>query len=217
MQPIPQPITDVSVYPYYPGIPIPVKPVLTGASGTYSVGTLITSAFYNMDLHGGKAEGTFRKGGTYYALATDASGKQFEAHWMYCTETGASPEFGLTRNLSQSNVTAPAPSLAEESKYIKLEALEDFTNLHTLTPPAIGTFELTLGKTGWLISTRVGTPHRMGFLIEKPDIPSWITVGGYSVSVSAKTASDGKEVGYDHLTLVEADATQAVFLRGLFK
>lgn len=211
MTPIPQPITNVTVYPYTTA-PIELLPVIEDASGTYSVGTLTTNVFYNMDLHGGEHKSKLEKGGAYFAVVTDETGNRYRTHWMHCTNTGETPTFGLTQSLQHPEWTAPALPLTE-GQYIHIERLCDFTSIINLKPPAIGTMEIDLGKSGWLIGTRTGTPHVNGFLIENPTIPNYVAVGTRNVSISAKSERDGKVITYNNLTLVSASDKECVFLQ----
>lgn len=65
-------VQDVNVYPYT-GIPIPVKPVVTGAAGQYVVGTFLSSVGYQLYIAGGQQPGKLVPGATYYATATVVS------------------------------------------------------------------------------------------------------------------------------------------------
>ena len=211
MTPIPQPITNVTVYPYITA-PIELMPVIENATGTYSVGTLTTHVYYNMDLHGGDRTGKLEKGGAYFAEATDAAGNRFRTHWMHCTDAGDSPTFGLTQNLLHPQQTAPNFPIGD-GPYIHIEELVDFTTMINFKPPAIGEMEINLGKAGWLIGTRTGTPHVNGFLIENPTLPNFYAVGSRNISISAQSKKSGKTVSYDNLTLVSANSKEAVFLQ----
>ncbi len=211
MIPIPQPITNVTVYPYTTA-PIELLPVIEDATGTYSVGTLTTNVFYNMDLKGGDNKSKLEKGGAYFAEATDAKGNRFRTHWMHCTGTGESPTFGLTQSLLHPEWTAPALPVSE-GQYIHIERLSDFKTIINLKPPAIGTMEIELGKSGWLIGTRTGTPHVNGFLIENPKIPNYVAVGTRNIAISATSERDGKVVSYNNLTLVSSSDKESVFLQ----
>ncbi|MBP4045076.1 hypothetical protein JQK19_12150 [Chromobacterium violaceum] len=100
MAPFPTPVTQVRVYPYIPDSPIVVPPVFTGGSGTYSVGTLTTNIFYNLDLASGEAvHGGPHAGNKYYAVCKDAAGKEFTTPWMTCLKGGPQPQFGRTTHL----------------------------------------------------------------------------------------------------------------------
>lgn len=210
MQPIPQPISDVTVYPHIT-TPIELLPVITGASGTYSIGTLATNIFYNMSLSGGTQTSPLQEHAAYFAEAKDANGKTMRTHWMHCTETGPAPAFGLTVNLLHPGVTAAAAPL-DDGAFIKIEELTDFTSIYSFPPPEIGSMKVDLGKKGWLIATRVGTPHLMGFMIENPSLPTFYPVGATGISISAKSVRTGQSVGYSNLKL-ESVSNSAVFLQ----
>ena len=65
-------VTDVSVFPYI-GAPIVVKPVITGASGQYVVGTFGPSVGYQLYISGGEQVGELTLGAPYFATATITS------------------------------------------------------------------------------------------------------------------------------------------------
>lgn len=97
MIPIPVPVTQVSIYPYIPQAPIRVLPVLVNGAGTYSVGTLTTNIFYNLDLTSGTQEnGGVHAGLKYYAVFKDANGNETTTTWMTCLQGGPAPRFGRT-------------------------------------------------------------------------------------------------------------------------
>lgn len=97
MIPIPVPVTQVSIYPYIPQAPIRVLPVLVNGAGTYSVGTLTTNIFYNLDLTSGTQEnGGVHAGLKYYAMFKDANGNETTTTWMTCLQGGPTPRFGRT-------------------------------------------------------------------------------------------------------------------------
>ena len=103
MQPIPIPVGNVNVYPYvdwppHAGIGPAIPPVIEGASGTYSVGTLGTQVFYNLDLKGGERKGPLHVGGKYVAWA-ESEGGPFQTPWLLCTSAGDEPTFGRTTGL----------------------------------------------------------------------------------------------------------------------
>lgn len=207
----PLPITDVTVYPYTTA-PIELMPVLENASGTYSIGTLATHVFYNLDLQGGKHVGKFEKGGIYFAQATDAAGNSFRTHWLHCTDDGKYPSFGLTQNLLHPQLTSPNLPIGD-GPYIRIERLVDFTTVINSDLPAIGTTEIDLGKSGWLIGTRTGAPHVNGFLIDDPNLPKFYAVGSRNISVRARSEESGNTVGFDKLTLGSANSQECALLQ----
>ena len=208
MQPIPTPVTDVAIYPYI-GVPIVVEPVITGASGTYSVGTLLTSIFYNLDIHGGTAHGALTVGAKYYAIAKTEDGKTFQTHWMYCLTAGDTPTFGLTQNLLKPEQAEPSAGL--DSHYIDLGAVKNVTVSQMFKPPAIGSVVLIDNGTGELIATRTGTPHLMGFSV-KNTAGSLLHVGMTRITITAELVSNGQRVTYSNLVCVDA-GDPAIFLQ----
>jgi hypothetical protein len=65
-------VTDVNVYPFIDA-PIVVKPVITGASGQYVVGTFGPSVGYQLYISGGEQPGHLTPGAPYYATANVTS------------------------------------------------------------------------------------------------------------------------------------------------
>lgn len=109
MTPIPSPVSQVSIYPYIPDAPIVVPAVFVEGSGTYSVGTLGLSIFYNLDLTSGMPKfGGVHAGNKYYAICKDASGKELQTTWLTCLKGGDAPQFGRTTTLGQPRIEADA-------------------------------------------------------------------------------------------------------------
>ncbi|TDR72056.1 hypothetical protein [Paludibacterium purpuratum] len=100
MVPIPSPVTQVRVFPYIPDAPIVVPPVFVSGAGTYSVGTLGRSVFYNLDLTSGETQnGGPHAGVKYYAICKNADGQEFTTTWLTCLKGGPTPQFGRTVTL----------------------------------------------------------------------------------------------------------------------
>lgn len=110
-------VTDVNVYPYIDQ-PILVKPVVTGASGQYVVGTFGPSVGYQLYISGGEQTGALTPGAAYYATATITSTQppypitdpDLETHVVHFE--GRDPEgrlhFGFVQSFAR-NAAAPAP------------------------------------------------------------------------------------------------------------
>ncbi|GJM09364.1 MAG: hypothetical protein DHS20C11_16400 [Lysobacteraceae bacterium] len=211
MQPIPVPISDVSVYPYIPDAPIEVPPVLTGASGTYSVGTLTTNIFYNMSLSGGDEKTPLSVGHTYYAVAKSKDGQSFQTHWMRCLTAGDAPTFGLTVNMLKPEESSVAVG-SEDGPYIYLGELKDVNVSQPFRPPAIGSLSLISNAKGEWIGTRIGTPHLMGIQAENSSPSSLLHVGMDRINASGTRVSDGQLISYSNLVCVDA-GNPAVFLQ----
>ncbi|MEX1368721.1 MAG: hypothetical protein AB1Z98_36675 [Nannocystaceae bacterium] len=74
-----------------------VQPVFVDGTGTYSVGTLTTHIFYNLDLDSGTAQhGGVHAGNKCYAIAQGPDGKTIDTPWMACTRGGDAPQLGRT-------------------------------------------------------------------------------------------------------------------------
>lgn len=208
MQGLPQKVHNVSVYPYIPNAPIEVKPVGVEGKGTYTVSTLTTQIFYNLDLDVLHEE-RLTVGGMYYALCTTEDGKTFQTPGMYCTDAGSSPKFGLTKNVLQPHVTQ-AYTVDSEGPYIVISDLENVSVVENFKPPAIGSIEIISGAKGQLIATRFGTPHLMGIRVDGTS--SLLHEGMSGLSVGGKESGTGKTVGYNNLKCVDA-GNPSVFLQ----
>ncbi len=220
MQPIPVPVTNVSVYPYTHWDPHwgvgPVQlPVITGAEGTYSVGTLITHIFYNLDLQGGKHEGTLNLGGQYYASFKTSDGGTGQTPWMYCTQGGDSPTFGRTETEGtqitngDTHVHLHLPPTAGRTPlplldYIVIAELDDVNVSQIFPPPAIGQIELIAGAKGQLIATRFGTPHLMGIQAEGGQRSGVLHVGMERIVIVAKRTDNGQPLAMQNLVCENA-------------
>lgn len=211
MQPIPTAVKDVSVFPYVQNAPIEVPPVIVNSEGTYSVGTLMTHIFYNLDLSGGERKGTLQVGASYFAQASTEDGKAFETHWLYCTSNGEKPTFGLTQNLLSIRETAPSAA-GSEGPYVILAQLQNVNVGQDFRPPAIGTVELIGNARGQLIATRFGTPHLMGMRVEGGQRSSLLHVGMHRIVASGQRVDNDETIGYQGLVCVDAD-DPAVFLQ----
>jgi len=170
MQPIPIKVKNVSVFAYFnPDMPLSEE-ILTGGSGTYSVGTLIRSAFYNLNLDNeGKKENPLTVHGRYYAVCETESGEKFTTPWMYCLDNSNQPRFGRTARLGagvDDSISSIEP-IVNSSDYITLSPLTNITVSEMFPPPAIGQRTLINNGTGNVIATRTGTPHEMGVEVAK--------------------------------------------------
>ncbi len=212
---IPVKVKNVSIYPYLGIGPIGpvVEPVLTGASGTYSIGTLITSVFYNLNLTGGKTTGKLGVHQKYIAMGEYEDGGMFTTVWMYCTEADTTPEFGRTINMiGQGNEEAGVADAAISiPKYIKLGPLTNITATLFFPSPAIGQMTLIENGVGNIIGTKVGTPHEMGVEVISGTRVNRLSAGMHNIMITGKT-KDGQTYTLGNTTVVGA-GEPAVFLK----
>jgi hypothetical protein len=213
MQPIPVKVKNVSVYPYLGvGIGPVVPPVIEAAKGTYAVGTLAMSVYYNLDLSGGKRLKDIVVHGQYIAHGEYENGSPFVSVWMYCLDAGKDPKFGRTITIG---ATADNPEGAGLSlsvpAYIKLGTLTDITVSQLFPPPAIGQRLLIQGGKGNIIATRTGTPHEMGVEVAGGKRFGNLSAGMKNIIITGKT-KDGHNFTVTNETCVDA-GDPAVFFR----
>jgi hypothetical protein len=215
MQPIPVKVKNVSVYPYL-GVSIgPVaEPIVTGAAGTYAIGTLGTSVFYNLDLSGGKYVGELGIHMQYIAKGEYDDGSPFISVWMYCLENSSKPRFGRTVYL-RSEGGAPgaeiSPGALSVPPYITLAPLSEITVSQLFPPPAIGQIVLIQKAKGNIIATKTGTPHEMGVEVSGGKRSGQLHLGMSRIIISGRT-KDGHMYTAAGLTCVSA-ADPAIFFK----
>lgn len=215
MQPIPVKVKNVSVYPYL-GVSIgpAVEPILTGASGTYSVGTLGMSVYYNLDLSGGKAVGELGIHMQYIAQGQYEDGSPFISVWMYCLDNSSKPRFGRTVYM-QAEEAAPgvenSPGALSVPPYVVLAPLTEVTVSQLFPPPAIGQIVLIQKAKGNIIATKTGTPHEMGVEVSGGKRSGALHTGMSRIIISGKT-KDGHLYTASGLTCVSA-ADPAIFFK----
>ena len=205
MQPIPIKVVNVKVYAHFP----PTQPlselILEGASGTYSVGTLTTNVFYNLNLaNEGQRVNPLVVHSKYYAVCETESGDTFTTPWMYCTNNSSQPQFGRTVSLGQHTDAMNARvTPVNESEFIKLGPLTNIVVSQPFPSPEPGQITLLVNGTGYLISTKVGTPHEMGVQVDDGEMISPIRQGMTNIMVSG-TTQDGHRITQMGDTVVSA-------------
>ncbi|MFB9077464.1 hypothetical protein ACFFLS_18360 [Flavobacterium procerum] len=212
MQPIPRKVKNVNVYPYIDwkggGIGPVILPVIEGASGTYAVGTLLTSIFYNLNLTDATQKNKLGVHQKYFATGETEDGSSFTTPWMYCTNTSDNPEFGRTITLLKpENDTFNAEALPE---YITLGPLTDITVTQSFPPPAIGEILLIENGSGNVIATRTGTPHEMGVEVKSGNRVGPLRPGLKNIMITGKN-KDGQTFTMGNLTCINPNEP-AIFL-----
>jgi hypothetical protein len=216
MYPLPVKVKNVSLYPYvnwHGGSIGPViPPVIEGATGEYSVGSLFTNVFYNLTLEGGHRSSELAVHASYVAVGEMEDGTPFTSHWMYCLQNGPEPTFGLT---------VPAyyvpfhftPGAVATPPYFQVAPLTDITVSQLFPVPAIGQQLLITKGTGNLIATKTGTPHEMGVEVTSGDCVGKFYPGLQNVIITGKNA-EGHLITLTALTC-SITGESAVFLRQL--
>ncbi|GGH67290.1 hypothetical protein HNQ91_001686 [Filimonas zeae] len=209
-------VKNVNIYPYVAwqggGVGPAILPVIEGASGVYSVGTLFTNVFYNLTLNGGKTLAPLVVHESYVAVGQTESGVPFTSHWMYCLHTGDTPEFGLTINA----YFVPyhyVPGSYSTPPYFPVAPLTNITVSQLFPPPGIGSRLLIVNGTGNIIATKTGTPHEMGVEVTSGERLGVLSVGLQNIIITGKNA-DGNLITLTTLTCT-GSGEPAVFLRQL--
>lgn len=210
MQAIPVKVKNVKVYPYIDwnggGIGPVILPVIEGASGTYAVGTLGRSVFYNLDLDPEKSSiGIHQK---YFATGENEDGIPFTTPWMYSTNTTSDIEFGRTIRLGIKESESVNAEIVPP--YVVLGPLTNITVTQLFPPPAIGERILIENGSGNIIATKTGTPHEMGIEVIKGDRLGRLRPGLKDIMITGKN-KDGKTVTIGHLTCLDPNEP-ALFL-----
>jgi hypothetical protein len=210
MQAIPRKVKNVNVYPYIDwnggGVGPVILPIIEGASGTYAVGTLRRSVFYNLNLEPEKSSiGVHQK---YFATGENEDGTSFTTPWLYSTNTTDDLEFGrtITMGVKESeviNVTSVPP-------YIVLGPLTDITVTQIFPAPAIGERILIEKGSGNIVATRTGTPHEMGIDVIKGKRLGKLVAGLSNIMITGKN-KEGKTVTMGNLTCLDPNEP-ALFL-----
>jgi hypothetical protein len=216
MFPSPVKVKNVNVYPYVNwqggGVGPALLPVVEGASGVYSVGTLFTNVMYSLSLSGGKQMAPLVVHESYVAIGETEHGAQFTSHWVYCLHAGPEPVFGLTINAYYVPFHY-VPGSYSTPPYFPIAPLTDITVSQLFAPPSIGQKLLIVNGKGNIIATRTGAPHEMGVEVTSGDRLSALAVGLQGIVITGKMA-DGNIISLNSLTCTGA-GVPAVFLRQL--
>lgn len=174
MQPIETKVSNVQIFPYIPDAPIVVPPVFVNGSGTYSVGTLTSHAFYNLDLTSGRMQnGGVQAGQRYYATFPGANGEQVTTPWMHATRGGEQPQLARTIDMLGGTIE---PAAGSSDIAYQLHLTDVYVSLHhdprePIEIPlieggtAVATFAGLLPGGSWSVSVSGGqrvNPLRVG-------------------------------------------------------
>lgn len=196
-------LTDVRVAPYFKGLPVEVEPLALGGVGTYVQGELLDAQYFRLILEC-DGEGSGLQVGVPYACSGQAPGGQrIQTHWLYCVALSPQIEFGLTRDWREADSFAPLlPGVREP--LVRLEEICELVAVFSAPPPAVGVAQAKIGQRGWLVSSTVTTPHRLGVLVDGPSLPPMVTEGAEDIAVSAKVERTMQTIGFSSLTCAAA-------------
>jgi hypothetical protein len=216
MQPIPIKVKKVTIYLYINPLEPLSEVILTGGTGTYSVGTLGLNSFYNLNLDSeGKVTNPLNVHGKYYATFETESGSQSTSPWMFCLNNSKKPEFGRTIRMMAADAADTGVNVAHESGFITLGALTNITVTQSFPPPAIGVRLLITNGTGNIIATKIGTPHEMGVQVDSGDWTGPISAGSKNIMISGKT-KNGETFSQEGYTAISG-GKPSIFLKEFFQ
>ncbi|KIC48173.1 hypothetical protein [Tateyamaria sp. ANG-S1] len=204
-------LEDISIYPYYRGVPLEVDAVAQARRGSYVSGFIAGQSYYTLDLIEPLAAHDLHVGATYTCTAIGPDKRPLKTHWLFCTALAPSPKFGISKHWSNPNsFFAVLPDMDTI-----LVHLEELTDIVAVFPSAAGSTSLSqaqIGRTGWLVMTRIGCPHMIGILVKAPILPSGITQGSRDIVLSARSVRTTQSISLDALTCIST-SDEALFLR----
>ena len=214
MQPIPVRVKNVTIYAYFnPTEPLS-EVILEGGAGTYSVGTLTTNVFYNLDLsNGGTRVNPLQVHGRYVAVFDVEGSGTVTSPWMYCLDNSKQPKFGRTVTFGEPTLSPDVvgPLSTSANEYIKLSPMTNITATQVIPPPGIGEKPLIAEGSGYLIATRTGTPHLMGIQVDNGKRLNRLVQGMKNVAITGHLES-GQVYTLLKTTVISADEP-AIFLK----
>lgn len=206
-----QQITDVKMYPYHHGVLIETPPVLVEGEGSYRSGHLMGNEFHQLELVIAKMKGNIEIGAAYSWHGHADDGALVNSHWVFCTALEPLPTFGVICDWSGPMRISPLIKTADKT-LIKLEELVAPTAVFNTPASAYGHAQAELGKSGWLVVSTLVSRGNPGILVESPDLPSSLTQGAHSITITAKSKRTLQSIALDHLYCAEI-RKDALFLR----
>lgn len=205
-----QTVTDISIYPYYPGIATEVAPVMFLSEGQFYCGQILGQQAFELKIEKGEVSGEVQVGAAYSWRGRDQSGEDISSHWLYCTDLGSAPTFGAICDWSRGGATSPLlPQTG--GTLLKLEELSDIAAILSSPANTYGQAQAQLGKRGWLVMTTTTAPAYVGILIESPTLPMTFAEGTRDVSISAISVRTMQTVNLSRLYCAQLGET-ALFL-----
>lgn len=202
---------DIKIYPYYRNVPIEVEPVLSGVTGHYVDGWVLSHQYYELTIREEIETQNIKVGASYSVSAHTSQGRVLQTHWLYCTSVSPVLTFGVTRNWSKPRSFSPLLASASDP-LMRLEKLTDLVVVFTPPSPAVGMAGAQIGQLGWLVMTSLTTPYAMGILIEGPSLMPMLSEGSENISISATCVRTLQSIGLDSLVCVKSE-TPALFLK----
>ncbi|MBY5934722.1 hypothetical protein KUV51_17070 [Tateyamaria omphalii] len=204
-------ITDISVFPYYRGVPLEVDAVAQARKGKYVAGFFAGQSYYTLDLTDPVAADDLHVGATYTCTAVGQDARPIKTHWLFCTAIDPTPTFGISRHWSDpGNFVAILPQV--DSVLVHLEQLSDITVVFPRRAGESSLSQAQIGRSGWLVMTRMGCPQMIGILVDDPVLPSGIAQGSRNIVLSARAIRTTQSISLDTMTCVSTSDT-ALFLR----
>ncbi len=204
-------LRNVSIYPYYRGVPLELDAVASAVSGVYRTDWFGGHACHRLDLEGARLLHELHVGATYSCCARDQDDQPLRTHWLYCSKTGPTPSFGVGLRIDDARGASALPP-DDAAPVILLERLTDLVAVFPSCPGDTGLSQAQIGRAGWLVMTRVGVPGTMGILVEDPVLPSSLCPGSTGLVLAGRSSRTTQAVSLHNLRCVSA-GTAALFLR----
>ena len=205
-------LSDISIFPYYRGIPLEVDAVARGGVGRYESGHFAGQAYHTLVVDQADIKADMHVGATYTCTAqSDATQGRLTTHWLFCTSVGDTLSFGISRHWSDPGCFTPVlPQI--DSVLVQVEELTDIVALFPVSGPEGSVSQARIGASGWLVMTRLGCPSMMGILINDAVLPMSFCEGSGDIVLAARSVRTMQSITLDSLSCVSAKDT-ALFLR----
>ena len=204
-------LNNISIFPYYRGVPIEVDAVARNGVGQYVTGQISGHTYYTLTVERAQVEEKLHVGVTYSCTALDHKGNRIRTHWLYCTSVAPILTFGISKHAANPNGFVPMlPHV--DTALVHLEELTELVAIFPSSAPEGSLAQARIGLKGWLVMTRVGAPDSIGLLIEEPTLPTAFCEGASNIVIAARSVRTLQSICLDALDCVSTKDT-ALFLR----
>lgn len=199
---------DITITPYSPGLSLECSPCFINGRGVLRVTSILQHRLDQLLIDDASWTAPLIKGALY---SWSAEGGQLSGHWTYCTKSGPNPTFGVVRDGSKPNVSAPLYRDLDQL-VVTTEALCDLFTDEPTPQPDYRAGRAQLGTTGAIAVVNAVVPSFSGILITDPTLPQNITEGTAGISIYATSARTLQTVSLHDLQCAYA-GSYALFLK----